>query len=837
MTTPPPESPSPPPPEPSPTEATPWGSAIAANAAANSPSAPPPASSPPAPPAFGASAPTYPSAEAPFGGGDSGGSSKLPWVLAALTAVVLLGGGVFFALSAFGASGGASSPDEGIEAVLGAVGDEDFVTLAELMEPAERRTLAEPAITDVLPELVRLGLLDDSVDAGDIEGVDLVFTDVEYRVERLVGVDDIAHVFLTGGEFASNVNGALLPFTDEIDTADLDQQDRQTITESDTPIVFVERDGGWFFSLWFTIAENARIAADERLPSPGESPAQIPSDSPEAAIEGMFNSMTEFDLTSFVGHMDPEEMAVLYRYSPLFLDDAQAMLDDSRGDLRDEGITWEMSNFDFDVDQSGDDAVVAMRGFTLDFATDGFEISANYALDALTGELEFDGVTASFDGTTTDVSIDGQIDGSAFEVIIGIEPTENRVAGTLGIEGDSFEGEIALDPSGDCSRYEITGTDGTNESGCLEEDLGIDGFGPILVAMEDWPDDFPGVSMRARQVDGGWFVSPVGSILGGIVTGLEGLEEGNFDDVFNPFASVIGDALADPFGVVEDGTDFIDPGSADFLDDDVFDDDVFDDDVIGSFADPVLEDASFIMVSDGESVEFLGAIEPNGFDSYEIELDAGSELAVTALATDGILDTTLRVADRDGSQLAFNDDAGITAELPNQFDSQLVFTAPDDGFYQIEVAGFNASSAGEYTLIVDRSGAGIAGGQLEDELGAPNDDIVTGAAIDIAVASGETLVVNGVVEGPTPYNIDLELGDELVITVESDDVDELDPIVSLMLDGFQIGRNDDALDASAVADSFDSQLIINSAGTATHVILVEGFGGTSGAFTMTIERN
>ena len=178
----------------------------------------------------------------------SGGSSKLPWIFAVIAAVFLLGGGAFFAASALGASGGEASPEEAIDSLLAAMEEEDFVAVAELLEPSERRTLAEPAITELLPELVRLDVFDESADAGDVEGLDLAFTNVEHRVDRPVGVDDIAHVFITSCELATNVDGDLLPFSDGFDTGDLSSEQSQSLVDPDVPLVFVERDGSWYFS-------------------------------------------------------------------------------------------------------------------------------------------------------------------------------------------------------------------------------------------------------------------------------------------------------------------------------------------------------------------------------------------------------------------------------------------------------------------------------------------------------------------------------------------------------------------------------------------------------------
>ena len=958
---PPPGGPTPPVVSPPPTTESTWGTVTPSTPAASALSAPD------APTTWSSTTPTAPAAsdsaayatpgqaaEYPMAGavaGDSGkGSSKLPWIFAVFAAVLLLGGGGFLAVSAFGASGGADTPEDAVDTMLAAMGEEDFVAIAELLEPSERRTIAEPALTELLPELKRLGVIDDSADAADVEGVDLVFTDVEYRVEELVGVDDMRHVYLTGGEVATTINGADLPFGSDVDMSDLDGSTTETIEETETPIVFVERDGRWYFSMWFTLAEAARLEAGERLPTADEAPARLAGDSPEVAVEGLFIAMVDFDLESMIGHMDPDEMAVLYRYAPLFLDEAQSELADVRNELLAEGFDWDMTDFDFDVDQSGDDAVVTMRGFTFEISGPDFSVDVVYGRDLLTGDLMIEDVRGSMSATTTLFSIEGFADGEGFDAEIGVDPEALRVFGSANADGESFEGELVLDESGVCSRYEVTGTDGTNESGCLEDDADVEGIGPIIEAMEEWPTEFPGVSFRTRQTDGGWYVSPISTMFDGVIKSLEGIEEGDFDEVFNPVADVAGGAIADPLDLFDDAASS-----------------VTDDDVLGGFSDPIGEEINVVTVADGTVEEFSGEVGSNGFDTFIIDFEAGSAVVLSAQSFGSGLDTTMTILDPNGSQIDYNDDAEINVNLSSGLDSQLVLFADQGGEYSIEIAGFGTSS-GSYVLTVDRASNGVIDGEgtttdpdddfgelfLEDittvtvapeetaqfvgslddpaaidsfelELGAgetitvtvesdptsadPLDPVVTvldpevvelgmnddapanaglastrdsqvtvvtqtagfhfidieawaggssgaytvtiergaagaaapettpSAASDIVVPAGSTEVFQGTVSDPQLYNIDLAAGDSLVITVESDDpVGGLDPVVTLLLNGAEIDFNDDAADPNAVADSFDSQLIVDAASSGTHQIEVRGFAGSTGAFTMTIER-
>ena len=753
-------------------------------------------------------------------------SSKLPWIFAVVAAVVLLGGGAFFALTAFGASGGSASPEEGIDQMLVALGEEDFVTMAELLEPSERRTLAEPALTELLPEMVRLGVFDDSVDAGDFEGLDLVFTDVEYRVERPEGADDIAHVFLTDGEVATNINSATLPFTDLFDTDDFDTNDRTQIEEDpdDTPAVFVERDGRWYFSMWFTVAEAARLDAGEDLPSPAESPAAIPSDTPEAAVEGLLTAFSDLDMEAMIGHTDPEEMAVLYRYAPLFIDEAQAALDELGGDLSGDGIEWEFSNFDFDVEQDGDDAVVTIRGFTFDFVNADGEVSVTYSRDQISGDFDVEELDIEIGFSPTSQTVSGTVDGAAVDVEVQLDPATGLVTGTGDLDGEMLDFSLQFDESGSCSEFAITASDGSDESGCLEEEGAPDDIGELaLRVLEDWPTEFPGIPMVARQTDGGWYVSPIGSVFGGVLTGLEELEEGDFEDFGDTFADLADDAADDAIDAIGGGS----IGGA-----------IDDDDIIGSFEDPVEEDASFITVADGSIEEFVGGVSTNTFDSFLIDLEAGSVVVVIAEGAIGELDTTLRVVDPNGDQIGFNDDADPAANLENGLGSLLVIDALVDGQYRIEVAGFGTSS-GDYSLIVDR----VSDGVFDDvvDVPAPADPVDNQFEDQIALATGpnETEIVEGRLDDAQlvdSYSIELDAGEVLTVSVASTDVTGFDPILSVFdATDAELARDDDGGSIVGLGPR-DSFLEFTAPATDVFFLDISAFGAANGDYVLTVSR-
>lgn len=629
---------------------------------------------------------------------------------------MLLGGGGFFALTAFSASGGAETPEAAVDAMIEALGNEDFVTIGELIEPSERRTVVEPTITELLPELVRLGLLDETVDPENVEGVDWEFNDVTYRVEPLAQNPDIVHVFFTGGEVVSEFNAAEFPFSDlmrEEFGEDFEDQERQTdeIEPSETPLTFVQRDGRWYFSGWFSVAEAARLEAGERLPRASESPAALGSESPEAAVEAMFTELVEWDLEGLIGRMDPEEMAALYRYSPLFLSEAQSELDGIEADLRADNYRWGMSDFDFDVETNGDDAIVVVRGFTIDVTADEVDISMTYSRDEISGQIIADdfGGRGSLTATTTKWTIDGVIDGETFNFVIDIDPDAYTISGSGSAAGESAEGSITFDLDGVCSRYSLSASDGTEESGCLEDSFPSDQEQAALTfylnAFDEWPTEFPGFAMTTRRTDGEWYISPIGTTFDGYLELLGSFEEDELDEFVNSVDDF--DAM-DAFNEAIDeavGSGAFTEEAFDAIDDEAMFDDSFDDTFDDTFepiesVDPVQESTLQLDIERGAIGELDDSIEAGAYDVAFIDLEAGDTVVVTVQTSPAsFLDTTLTMYDESFSEVGFNDDA---FGLASSFDSQLEVTVSETGTYTIEIGSFDFMSAGEYSLTVER---------------------------------------------------------------------------------------------------------------------------------------
>lgn len=291
---------------------------------------------------------------------------RLTPVLAGLVAVFVLAAGSVVAITQFSSSAGegAESPEAAVEQFFGALGDQDLLGAAEIVEPTERRTLISPGI-EIVGELQRLGLLADDLDLSAVGGIDLQFDAMIYNPEPLGG--GVVRVAVAGeATLVGNVEelpiGSLVTerLGDEI--AELAEEGPETIVETidDLGVVAVERDGGWYVSLWYSAAEAARRSAGvDELPAFGNGPTPEGANSPEDAVWAMANGISALDLELVLASLDPEEAAVLYDYSTLFIDDAQREIDAA---LVHNEVSITFDRIDMRSETDGDDGSVWIDG-------------------------------------------------------------------------------------------------------------------------------------------------------------------------------------------------------------------------------------------------------------------------------------------------------------------------------------------------------------------------------------------------------------------------------------------------------------------------------------------
>ena len=325
-------------------------------------------------------------------------------VIGAIAGVgALLAAGTFAVVSISGndSDGGASSPEAVGLQLFEALGNEDVLGVIDLLLPGERETFRQPVI-DLFDNLRRIEVLDPSASLGKVGGVDFEFSDLQVNTES-TGADDIVKV-VVDGSVSSSVDGTKVPIgsllIDEVFDGERPDMTMETQTDEVGAATFaaVERDGRWYLSLFYSVAEGGR--GDSPVPASGVQADG--ADSPDGAVDQLLSALEGQDLAGIIATLDPTEAEALQRYAPLFLDEAQQA-------FRDAEITWSITDRTYTVEGSGSRRNVDIDSFTFQASSgnDDSSLSLKYA----DGCASFD-----IDGETTSTC---EADGGQFGALIG----------------------------------------------------------------------------------------------------------------------------------------------------------------------------------------------------------------------------------------------------------------------------------------------------------------------------------------------------------------------------------------------------------------------------------
>jgi len=481
------------------------------------PQAPTPSLAPPAP------VPPLSVSTGPVTAESSRRSGFLGRGIALAAAAVLVGGGGYLAINAGSSEGGADSPQAALDNALAAIANEDLIGAAEFVEPSERETMIDAGF-EVIEELVRLDVFDESLDLSSVEGFDFEFDDVEITaVEVQPG---LAHLFIESGTATASVDGTAVPLgslvTDRMDEDDLAITETSTeqMRESESPIVAVERGGRWYLSLWYSIAENALIETGSPRPDPTERLTEIGADSPERAVENFVGALEQLDVATMIGMLDPQEASALYDYAPVFLDDVQDGADEALRSIRDEGWSWDVTDLDLRAESEGSLATVFVD--RMEFEASGPQGDLGVSFTAEKVEVLFEG---------PDLSVDYVVEGDCFTVTVD--------------EG------YGADTTSMC----------TDE---MLDDLGLQSLSSSALGGFATVEDY---GIVVRNVSGRWYISPIRSGSRSTLQAIRALEP----DALAATVDAIIDLARDPFALestfdtldTEFGSDFSagsDPG-------------------------------------------------------------------------------------------------------------------------------------------------------------------------------------------------------------------------------------------------------------------------------------
>lgn len=379
-------------------------------------------------------------------------------------------------------AGGAASPEELGEAVMESLDQEDMLGVIDLLLPGERDTFSEPA-QEMISELTRLEVLSDDASLDGLAGFDFALEQRNVRVET-TNVDDIVNITMIADATAT-VNGEELPLGELVTDAIGDDFDMSELTTTESgldfevPMTAVEKDGRWYLSAFYTIAENARVGAGlGDIPAEGIAPSG--GDSPEGALDAMFAGIAQLDLTAAIASLNPNEAEALQRYAPLFVGDAQAELDQVPA-------TLEVTGVEYDVEGSGSTRSVSVQQLTIvGSIQDGGD----------------SGETVTFSATLDDGCITAEANGESFDSCV------------LQTENDD-----------------------------LDEILGeIDGLEELRTELEEILADYDQPGVTVKEVDGQWYVSPIATWFDQFFAFSNAIDREEIDRASDAVAEFIGSA-------------------------------------------------------------------------------------------------------------------------------------------------------------------------------------------------------------------------------------------------------------------------------------------------------
>lgn len=417
--------------------------------------------------------------------------SRVIGAFVGVAALVAAGGFAVITVTGNETAGGAASPTEVGTALTTALDNEDVLGVIDLLLPGERETFRQP-LTDLVDNLARLDVLSDEASLGKIGGIDMQLSDITVTAIP-TNVDDIVNIEINGSATVS-VNGSEVPLGGLlIDKAfggtrpDLDVEPESDEID-DATLTVVERDGRWYLSAFYTIAEQIRSDSGDDLDVPAVGVVAEGADSPEGAVDAMLEAVSDLDIERMIALLDPAEAEALQRYAPLFVEEAQAGLEAA-------GLTWSITDTAYTVSDrgSGSQQFVFIDSVSFSGSYQGIELSMIAA-----------------DGCATFV-----MDGQDLEFCPGSEAESSEFM-------DAW--------------FDLFGLDATG----LEPSPAVTDL--VETVAEAFADAEPS-GIAVHEVNGAWYVSPIGWFMASLDSGLDALDRRELGDVVDGYRTVFEEML------------------------------------------------------------------------------------------------------------------------------------------------------------------------------------------------------------------------------------------------------------------------------------------------------
>ena len=319
--------------------------------------------------------------------------SNKPLIITAIAVVVALVAGAavyFFAIrdsSSTNTASGEGTPQESVTALFTTLSNSDPIGLADQLDPVEA-SLFTDLNTDIIGELKRLEVLSPEAAADTLTGTKISVSGLTFDGTDEVINENLRIVKLTAGTITVASDPNAIPLSDafkeqfgsEIDQA---QPQSQTVNIADAVaendgqpirVATVQRDGKWYVSLFYSIADNAVHEAGLANPTAADYIAPQGLGSPEEAVNALIKASTAGNLEDVIAILPPDEMGVLHDYGKVFIDAAGA--GDLGSEMQDLGFTiddvsWDVTDVTGGKKVSIKSLTVSAEGQTVSIERDG----------------------------------------------------------------------------------------------------------------------------------------------------------------------------------------------------------------------------------------------------------------------------------------------------------------------------------------------------------------------------------------------------------------------------------------------------------------------------------
>ena len=371
-------------------------------------------------------------------------------ILGALVGVgALLVAGVFALTQMSGGddTGGAASPQQVGTQLMASLEREDVLGVVDLLLPGERETFRGPLVK-LVDELKRVQVLDGSATLGKIGGVDFKFSGIDVT-EEPTNVSDVTNLVISGAE-ETTVDGEQVPLGDLI---------IQRAFGGKRPPMDTATGPAHFDDMRLTAVQRAgrwylsafySLAESQRgaaaVPEQGVTPAG--AHDPQGAVDDVLQSAVALDVEGIIKGLNPNEAEALQRYAPLLLDQTK----DLRTLLGDTKIA--LTNTSYSVKGSGSSRFVGLIGFQLDVTSGAQHIVAKLAGGCLTADVSGQSSYDSCDANSTDeviTQMDGAVPPAALDAVRKLLGTFEAAFAdyeSTGLKVDQIDGQWFLSPIG-----------------------------------------------------------------------------------------------------------------------------------------------------------------------------------------------------------------------------------------------------------------------------------------------------------------------------------------------------------------------------------------------------